>query len=88
MHPFHWVPAEGQRHASLDFRPGGGYPTGMTVSTLCKQQLSADNSQLAWLWETCRDCNKEAHRIARSSAQHHAQGPQFAIAAWPTARGV
>ncbi|MCI2422028.1 hypothetical protein MOQ72_31810 [Saccharopolyspora sp. K220] len=65
MHPFHWVPAEGQRHASLDSRPGGGYPTGMAVSTLCEQRLSADNSELGWLWSTCGDCNTEAHRIAR-----------------------
>jgi hypothetical protein len=68
MYPFHWVPAEGQRHASLDLRPGGGYPTGMTVSTLCQRELSADNSELAWLWSTCRACNSEAHRIAQGVA--------------------
>jgi zinc finger protein len=64
-YPFHWVPGEGQRHASLDSRPGGGYPTGMTVTTLCQQRLSADNTELGWLWPTCRSCNEEAHRIAR-----------------------
>ncbi|WP_190819464.1 zinc finger protein [Saccharopolyspora pogona] len=68
MHPFDWVPAEGERHASLDSRPGGGYPTGMAVLTLCRKQLSADNSQLGWLWSTCRDCSAEAHRIAASQA--------------------
>ncbi|MDA3624906.1 hypothetical protein OU415_05625 [Saccharopolyspora sp. WRP15-2] len=64
MYPFHWVPAEGERHASLDSRPGGGYPTGMEVSTLCRKQLSADNSEVGWLWSTCRDCNLTAHRMA------------------------
>ncbi|MGI8309504.1 hypothetical protein [Saccharopolyspora hattusasensis] len=38
----------------------------MLVLTLCRKQLSADNSQLGWLWSTCRDCNAEAHRIAAS----------------------
>ncbi|MCI2421839.1 hypothetical protein MOQ72_30830 [Saccharopolyspora sp. K220] len=64
MHPFHWTPAQGQRHASLDTRPGGGYPTGMSVKTLCNQQLTAENTDLAWLWLTCPDCDVEAHRLA------------------------
>ncbi|WP_443204464.1 zinc finger protein [Saccharopolyspora sp. 5N708] len=64
IHPFHWVPAQDQRHASLDRRPGGGYPTGMSVRTLCDQQLTAENTELAWLWLTCPDCNIEAHRLA------------------------
>ncbi|MFI0468513.1 zinc finger protein [Saccharopolyspora sp. 5N102] len=68
MYPFHWVPADGQRHASLDSRPGGGYPTGMSVSTLCERELPADNSDLGWLWSTCGDCNAEAHRIAGTRA--------------------
>jgi hypothetical protein len=70
MYPFHWVPAAGQRHASTDARPDGVlvYETGTSVSTLCQRKLSADNSELAWLWSTCRDCNSEAHRIAQGLA--------------------
>ncbi|WP_237710849.1 zinc finger protein [Saccharopolyspora spinosa] len=67
MYPFHWVPAAGRRHASTDRRPEGAlaYPTGTSVSTLCRQELSADNWELAWLWSACGDCDSEAHRIAR-----------------------
>lgn len=66
MHPFHWVPAAGARHASLDVRPDGAlaYPSGTGVQTLCGQRLTADNSELAWLWETCRGCDAEARRIS------------------------
>ncbi|GAA2817592.1 zinc finger protein [Saccharopolyspora taberi] len=64
MYPFHWVPCEGSRHASLDARPAGGYPTGTEVTTLCGKRLPADNSELAWLWPTCPPCNREAHRLA------------------------
>ncbi|MEV6234802.1 zinc finger protein [Saccharopolyspora shandongensis] len=65
MYPFHWVPAAGQRHASLDERPCGcSYPTGTQVLTLCLQQLSADDSELAWFWDTCSECNREARRLA------------------------
>ncbi|MGI8308790.1 zinc finger protein [Saccharopolyspora hattusasensis] len=63
-HPFSWVPADGQRHASIDARPGGGYPTGVCVATLCGHQLIADNTDRAWLWETCPDCNAAAHVLA------------------------
>lgn len=63
-HPFHWVPAEEQRHASLDARPGGGYPTGYRVTTLCGHDLVADDSALAWFWPTCAECNTRAHRLA------------------------
>jgi zinc finger protein len=65
MYPFHWVPADGLRHASLDERPCGcRYPTGTEVSTLCRREVVADDGELAWLWETCADCNAEAHRLA------------------------
>ncbi|MEV5539447.1 zinc finger protein [Saccharopolyspora shandongensis] len=66
-YPFHWVPAAGLRHASTDRRPDGAlaYPTGTFVSTLCRQELPADNSEIAWLWSTCGDCDAEAHRIVR-----------------------
>ena len=64
VHPFHWVPAAGKRHATTTARPGGGYPTGMTVPTLCDEELTADNSTTAWFWETCPVCNVEAHRLA------------------------
>ncbi|MGW5644489.1 zinc finger protein [Saccharopolyspora sp. NPDC003752] len=63
-YPFHWVPAAGQRHASTDARPPGGYPTGMEVATLCGCRLDADNSELAWFWNTCPGCNRSAHALA------------------------
>ncbi|RKT83771.1 zinc-finger [Saccharopolyspora antimicrobica] len=67
MYPFHWVPAAGQRHASTDRRPEGAlaYPSGTSVTTLCREQVIADNSEIGWLWPTCDSCNTEAHRIAR-----------------------
>ncbi|KAA5830206.1 zinc finger protein [Saccharopolyspora hirsuta] len=65
MYPFHWVPAAGQRHASLAEKPVGcAYPTGTQVETLCQQEVSADNSEVAWLWGTCAECNREARRLA------------------------
>ncbi|QUG99656.1 hypothetical protein HUO13_01565 [Saccharopolyspora erythraea] len=75
MLPFHWVPCDGARHASRDTRPAGGYPTGKEVKTLCGREMTADNSQHAWFWGTCTDCNREAHRLAasRQEAQARAQ---------------
>lgn len=64
MHPFHWVPAEGLRHASCDQRPKGGYRSGQQVTTLCGRGMPAEAGDIAWLWETCRDCNHQAHRMA------------------------
>lgn len=65
MYPFHWVPAAGQRHASLDAKPVGcAYPTGTQVETLCQQAVSADSSELAWLWGTCVECNRKARQLA------------------------
>ena len=46
-HPFSWVPADGQRHATADVRPPGGFSTGLVVETLCGQQVQADNSDMA-----------------------------------------
>ncbi|WP_263254086.1 zinc finger protein [Saccharopolyspora rosea] len=63
-HPFSWVPADGQRHATADVRPPGGFSTGLVVETLCGQQVQADNSDMAWLWETCPTCNVRAHELA------------------------
>ena len=63
-HPFHWVPACGRRHATLDERPGGGYPTGLLVHTLCGAEIPAENTESAWFWRTCADCAPEARRIA------------------------
>ncbi|MDR7301001.1 zinc finger protein [Haloactinomyces albus] len=63
-HPFTWVPADQARHASTDSTPNGhGYPTGTEVMTLCEQQLTADNSENAWFWGTCPDCNVAAHEL-------------------------
>ncbi|MEU5847405.1 zinc finger protein [Saccharopolyspora shandongensis] len=69
MYPFHWVPAGGARHASLDSRPDGAlaYPSGTGVQTLCGYRLAADNSELAWLWETCAECGAVAKRLAAAS---------------------
>lgn len=65
MHEFHWVPAHHQRHASTDTKPAhGNYPTGMCVGTLCNRELNADNTELAWFWPTCPDCNTAAHHLA------------------------
>lgn len=65
MYPFHWVPAAGQRHASLDEKPcGSAYQSGTQVRNLCRQDLPADNSDVAWLWQTCGDCNTEARLLA------------------------
>ncbi|GAA2774214.1 zinc finger protein [Saccharopolyspora taberi] len=64
-HPFRWAPAANERHASRDTAPAGGlYPNGECVETLCGRELSVDNSDIAWLWPTCPDCNQVAHRIA------------------------
>ncbi|MGI8311086.1 zinc finger protein [Saccharopolyspora sp. ASAGF58] len=63
-HPFHWAPADGKRHASTDPKPRKGYPTGFVVATLCGYQLAVENTTLAWLWETCPDCNAAAHVLA------------------------
>ncbi|MGI8308802.1 hypothetical protein [Saccharopolyspora hattusasensis] len=31
---------------------------------MCGHQLIADNTELAWLWDTCPDCNAAAHVLA------------------------
>lgn len=69
-HPFHWIPAQGERHASRDPYPGGvqGYPDGATVSTLCGQDVTADSGAVAWLWDTCQRCNDAAHVLAEGAA--------------------
>ncbi|MBB5156409.1 zinc finger protein [Saccharopolyspora phatthalungensis] len=66
-HPFHWVPADGKRHASTDPKPAKGYPSGLVVATLCGHQLAAEKTDLAWLWETCRTCDDKAHALAKAS---------------------
>ncbi|MBB5152500.1 zinc finger protein [Saccharopolyspora phatthalungensis] len=66
-HPFHWVRADGKRHASTDPKPRMGYPTGCVVGTLCGHQLAAENTDPAWLWETCRTCDDKAHALAKAS---------------------
>ncbi|RKT88494.1 zinc-finger [Saccharopolyspora antimicrobica] len=65
-HPFHWVPADGQRHASADPHPPGAsiYPDGTEVTTLCGQELAAEASDTAWLWGTCPVCDVAARRRA------------------------
>lgn len=58
-HPFHWVPAGGQRHASQR-RVGDGEPARM----LCGEHIVASYAEIAWLWETCSSCNITAHELA------------------------
>ncbi|TDD06176.1 hypothetical protein E1181_13005 [Saccharopolyspora terrae] len=69
MHPFHWVPALGERHASTDHRPSGGYPAGSTITTLCDREMRAEVGEMAWLWNTCPACNAEAHRMVGAVRQ-------------------
>ncbi|MBB5159440.1 zinc finger protein [Saccharopolyspora phatthalungensis] len=64
--PFHWVPADGQRHASTDPKPAKGYPTGFVVGTLCGHQLAAENTSRSWLWPTCGTCNDKADGLANT----------------------
>ncbi|WP_433868789.1 zinc finger protein [Saccharopolyspora sp. CA-218241] len=64
LHPFHWVPADGERHATTAGRPLGGYSDGTVLETLCGRELRAVSGELAWLWFTCPDCDHEAHRMA------------------------
>ncbi|GAB3673596.1 MULTISPECIES: zinc finger protein [Saccharopolyspora] len=66
-HPFHWVPAGGQRHASTDAHPNGGhlYPDGTAVTTLCGDStLQADNGDHAWLWSECETCRAHTYDLA------------------------
>lgn len=63
-HPFRWQPGEGKRHATLMPRPRGGFPDGTEVDTLCGTRVAADNSDIAWLWSTCTECNEQAHAMA------------------------
>ncbi|SFS82313.1 zinc finger protein [Saccharopolyspora flava] len=62
-HPFSWVPAEGQRHATTDPKPRQGYD-GVEVRTLCLKRVTVDNSDIGWLWPTCSSCNTGAHELA------------------------
>ncbi|MGI8309312.1 zinc finger protein [Saccharopolyspora hattusasensis] len=64
-HPFSWVPGAEQRHATIDDRPPGGWRDGETVTTLCDLSIQAKTSELAWLWDTCPDCNAAAHVLAQ-----------------------
>ena len=62
MHPFRWIPADGERHASRDKKPHG-WPDGTVVNALCGRSVRADNRDVAWLWETCPACNQAAHNM-------------------------
>jgi zinc finger protein len=63
-HPFSWVPAGGLRHASAVKRPFGGWADGEVIAMLCGEEAQAENSPTAWFWETCPECNVQAHRLA------------------------
>ncbi|GAB2740193.1 hypothetical protein GCM10027174_12000 [Salinifilum aidingensis] len=73
-HPFSWVPAQGARHATTDPRPprsGRVHPPDVVVSTLCGEEVPAAAGEVAWLWETCPDCDERARALvgARSRAE-------------------
>ncbi|MCA1192047.1 zinc finger protein [Saccharopolyspora sp. 6V] len=63
-YPFHWFPADGRRHATLDQRPRGGFPATREVTALCGRELTADDAAEGWFWPTCRGCAPETRRIA------------------------
>ena len=58
-HPFHWVPAGGQRHASH-----ARVAAGDAAAMLCGERVVATYSATAWLWHTCENCNQSAHELA------------------------
>ncbi|MEV4734695.1 zinc finger protein [Saccharopolyspora sp. NPDC049426] len=58
-HPFHWVPADGQRHASH-----GRVADGDSSRMLCGEYAVAFYGVTAWLWATCVTCNIAAHELA------------------------
>ena len=62
-HPFSWVPADGQRHATTDAKPRYGYHA-IRVRTLCDLRVLVDDSDVSWLWPTCPGCNEGAHELA------------------------
>jgi hypothetical protein len=66
-HPFHWVPAGGQRHAART-----RVDAGLEARTLCGERVRATYSDTAWLWETCADCDVAAHKLAGVPMPTHA----------------
>ncbi|ASU79847.1 hypothetical protein CDG81_18045 [Actinopolyspora erythraea] len=64
-HPFTWVPAANERHASKDPVSQGRiqYAEGQSVTTLCGQMVEACDNELAWLWWTCPTCDDETRAI-------------------------
>ena len=60
MQRIHWIPAEGMRHAVLD-RTDVEPPDPDRIDTLCGHHLKARDDELAWLWQTCGHCLREAH---------------------------
>ena len=68
-HPFHWVPAGGQRHASADPLPASchSYPAETTITALCGANLRAETSAEAWLWAGCADCRAATHEMSSTS---------------------
>lgn len=71
-HPFTWVPAAGQRHASTDPLPSGSgheYPADVTVRSLCGREVVSASGELPWLWLTCAECDDEARAIVGAPAR-------------------
>ncbi|GAB3688012.1 zinc finger protein [Saccharopolyspora sp. ID03-671] len=67
MHPFRWVPADGGRHATADIRLAGAYAVGESITALCRRSVTvARGTELAWLWPTCAECNREAHALVET----------------------
>ncbi|MEV5538637.1 zinc finger protein [Saccharopolyspora shandongensis] len=74
-HPFRWQPGDGQRHATRKLRPRGGFPVDAQIETLCGKQITADNSDVAWLWTTCPECNRFAHELTGTPIAPCSPGP-------------
>lgn len=76
-HPFSWVPAQGARHATTDPRPpncGRVYPPDVVVSALCGREVAAAVGAVAWLWETCPDCDEHARSLVGASSRAEIRG--------------
>lgn len=67
-HPFTWVPAADERHASVDPAPAHAYPAGQEIARLCGREVIAEVGDYAWLWPTCADCDRRAREMVGAPA--------------------
>ncbi|GAB3558381.1 hypothetical protein J2S53_003706 [Actinopolyspora lacussalsi] len=73
-HPFTWVPAEEQRHASRDPVPPPAleFPPELTVSALCGREVLTATGDIPWLWPTCPDCDRTTRELVGAPPRHDA----------------